>query len=275
MSRASDSLSFDQAASYYDQTRDLPEPLASGGMQLILERLQGKAGPHARLLEVGTGTGRIAVPLLERGADLFGCDLSSRMMARQLAKWPAARLTRADATALPYGRATFDGVLTVHVLHLIGNWPAALREIRRVLRPGGSFVNSWNPHTENDIDTELRDYWRSRVKALGAQWRRPGVESREALLAELAGMKAQVTDVTAARTITSVAPQAVIDSIAKRIYSDTWDVPEDVFRQSLTELQTWAGQTYSDLDQPRSVERLFSLDVVQFTGLDLRSRPCV
>src|SRR6202142_203067 len=121
MSTPSDSLSFDQAASYYDQTRDLPEPLASGGMQLILDQLQGSAGARARLLEVGTGTGRIGVPLLQRGANLFGCDLSAKMMARQLTKWPSARLAQADATALPYASAAFDGILTIHVLHLIGH----------------------------------------------------------------------------------------------------------------------------------------------------------
>jgi len=265
VSQPSNSLSFDQAASYYDDTRDLPEPLASGGVQLILDHLRGQAGPDARLLEVGTGTGRIAVPLLQRGANLFGCDLSLKMMTRQRAKWPAVRLAQADATALPYASAAFDGVLTIHVLHLIGEWRTALREIRRVLRPGGAFVNSWNPHTEHDIDTELRDYWRSRVEALGASWRRPGVQSREELLAELARMGANVRELTGARTVTPVRPQTVIDSIARRIYSDTWAVPEAVFRQSLDDLQTWARTTYGDLAQARPVVRLFTLDIVRFT----------
>jgi ubiquinone/menaquinone biosynthesis C-methylase UbiE len=264
MSKTEGSLSFDRAASYYDQTRDLPEPLASGGMQLILDQLQGNAGPHARLLEVGTGTGRIGMPLLQRGANLFGCDLSLKMMARQRSKWPGARLAQADATALPYAEAAFDGVLTIHVLHLVGDWRGALHEIRRVLRRGGAYVNSWNPHTEHDIDTALRDYWRSRVEALGGRWRRPGVQSREELLAEVARMGGHVTELTAARTITRVKPQSVIDSIASRIYSDTWDVPEAIFRESLDELQTWAARTYADLKRPAPVERLFTLDVVRF-----------
>ena len=137
MPTTNQSLSFDQAAGYYDQTRGLPEPMASRGIQLMLDYLQGGAGRAAQLLEVGTGTGRIGVPLLERGADLFGCDLSSKMLARLQAKWPAARLAQADATTLPYAAAQFDGVLTIHVLHLVGNWQSALREIQRVLRPRG------------------------------------------------------------------------------------------------------------------------------------------
>jgi len=52
------SISFDRAANYYDQTRQLSEPMATQGLQLILDR----AGPQARILEVGAGTGRIGAP---------------------------------------------------------------------------------------------------------------------------------------------------------------------------------------------------------------------
>jgi SAM-dependent methyltransferase len=214
---------------------------------------------------VGTGTGRIGIPLLERGADLFGCDLSSKMLARQRAKWPAARLAQADATTLPYGAAQFDGVLTIHVLHLIGNWPGALREIRRVLRPGGAFVNSWNPHTTREVDNDMRDRWHELVEARGARWRRPGVQSRDELVVELTLMGATVEEVTVARMNSVVTPQSVIESIAGRIYSDTWEVPEDIMQPTVDELRSWAEQNYGDLDQPQPVERLFTLDIARFT----------
>ena len=260
------SLSFDQAAGYYDQTRALPEPMASTGIQLMLDHLQAGAGLAAKLLEVGTGTGRIAVPLLERGANLFGCDLSSKMLARQQAKWPAARLALADATALPYDAAQFDGVLTIHVLHLIGNWRGALLEIRRVLRPGGAFVNSWNPHTRREVDNDIRDHWHALVEARGAEWRRPGVQSRDELVAELTRMGASVEEVTVARMESSVTPLSVVESIADRIFSDTWDVPEAVMRPTVEELRVWAEQTYGDLNEPHAVERLFTLDIARFTA---------
>jgi len=262
------SLSFDQAAGYYDQTRGLPEPMASTGIQALLEHLRGQAGRSARLLEVGTGTGRIAVPLLERSANLFGCDLSSKMMARQMAKWPAARLALADATALPYPAAAFDGVLTIHVLHLIGDWRGALREIQRVLRPGGVFVNSWNPSTTRDAETEIRDHWHALVEARGGSWRRPGVQSRAELAAELVQMGASVEEVTVARMTNSVTPDSVIENIAGRISSDTWEVPDAIMQPSVGELRTWAGQIYGDLSQPQTVERLFSLDLTRFKASD-------
>jgi ubiquinone/menaquinone biosynthesis C-methylase UbiE len=264
MSKRTASVSFDQAAGYYDQTRDLPEPLASGGMQLLLDQLQGPAGPRARLLEVGTGTGRIALPLAARGANLFGCDLSVKMMERQRAKWPAARLAQADALALPYGAAAFDGVLTIHVLHLVADWRAALREIRRVLRSVGAVVNSWNPHTGQDVDEELRQFWRGRVDAHGGDWRRPGVQSREELRAEMEQMGAQVTAINAARTVTPVTPQSVIDSLEQRIYSETWPVAEAVFQPALAELKMWAAKKYGNLEQAVPVERMFTLEVARF-----------
>ncbi len=131
------SRSFDQAAESYDQTRPLFDVTADVGIRALLEA----AGPGARILEVGTGTGRISIPLLERGADLVGCDLSAKMLARQREKYPSARLLQSDAVFLPFPSGHFDVVMVVHVMHLIGPWREALREFKRVLRTGGAFLN--------------------------------------------------------------------------------------------------------------------------------------
>ena len=90
----SNSRSFDRAASFYDQTRPLFEPIAKHGIQAILDI----AGQDFRILDVGTGTGRISVPLLQRGADLIGCDISSNMLSRLKDKFPSARIVTVDAS---------------------------------------------------------------------------------------------------------------------------------------------------------------------------------
>ena len=66
------SRSFDRAAEFYDKTRPLFDATVDAGIRSLLEA----AGEGARILEVGAGTGRISIPLLERGADLIGCDIS-------------------------------------------------------------------------------------------------------------------------------------------------------------------------------------------------------
>src|SRR5689334_5426806 len=72
------SRSFDRAANYYDQTRQLLEPIANYGIPALVDAI----GSGSRVLEVGAGTGRISIPLLERGVDWVGCDLSLPMMKR-------------------------------------------------------------------------------------------------------------------------------------------------------------------------------------------------
>jgi ubiquinone/menaquinone biosynthesis C-methylase UbiE len=124
------SRSFDRAAEIYDNTRPLFETSAKAGIRSLLDA----AGEGACILEVGTGTGRIAIPMLERGADLIGCDLSAKMLLRQREKYPLARLIQSDAVYLPFASGHFDAVLIVHVMHLIGPWREALREFKRVLR---------------------------------------------------------------------------------------------------------------------------------------------
>ncbi len=54
------SISFDRAVTFYDRTRTFPREVAERGMEAILEA----AGEGAHILDVGTGSGRISVPLL-------------------------------------------------------------------------------------------------------------------------------------------------------------------------------------------------------------------
>jgi ubiquinone/menaquinone biosynthesis C-methylase UbiE len=256
------SWAFDRAAEYYDETRDLPEPLATGGIQAILDRLRTRR--NARLLEVGAGTGRISIPLLERGADLIGCDLSLPMLRRQHAKHAGTRLTQADATRLPFQSGWFDGLLTIHVLHLVGNWRGALREFARVLRPGGVYLNSWTWQAPDAVDERLRQFWRSRVNAHGADWRRPGIQSREELLDGVRAMGATAEEVLVSRFNFPAVPAEIIDNISRRHYSDAWEIPDGIFEKTIAELRAWAAETFGDLQRPIDVERRFLLDVVRF-----------
>ena len=98
-SRPLDSVAFDRAAGYYDESRGL-DPAVE---ELVADRVEEAVGPGARLLEVGVGTGRIALPLHRRGGNVVGVDLSLPMLERYRAKAAAAGLAPptvllADAT---------------------------------------------------------------------------------------------------------------------------------------------------------------------------------
>ncbi len=102
----------------------------------------GPIQSRARVLELGCGTGEFTRRVAPVGAHLVALDLSAELLAKARAKvGAAARFVRGDAEALPFPDGTFDVVYGCSVLHHL-DLEAALREVRRVLRPGGRLVFS-------------------------------------------------------------------------------------------------------------------------------------
>lgn len=103
----------------------------------VRERLP-RAG---RLLDVGAGTGALwGEP---SGHDLVLADRSPAMCAILRGRAP---VVNADAQRLPFPDATFDAVLACHMLYHVPDPRQALREMRRVLRPGGTVAVATNGH---------------------------------------------------------------------------------------------------------------------------------
>ncbi len=255
------SLSFDWAADFYDLTRTLPEEVAAQGLDAILR----EAGPGARILDVGTGTGRISVPLLERGADLIGCDISTKMMALLRAKFPAAQLAVADASMLPFPGASFGAVITCHVMHLVGPWHEALHEYRRVLKPAGVYINiETEAPSRESAKKKITGFWRSRVESHGGSTRRPGAEDEKELRAALRDMGATMHQIEAGRYSRSYTAGDVLKGIADRTHSSARIVPDDIFPVTLQELRAWFAQEYPDPEAEFQDERTFVLDVARF-----------
>jgi SAM-dependent methyltransferase len=112
-------------------------------LRLILDltgQLQGRS-----VLDVGCGDGTLALATARHGAaHVSGCDPDPRMVARALAQSVQNKasidLAVARSQALPYADWTFDVVTCITVLAFIPDAEVALREMARVLRPGGRLV---------------------------------------------------------------------------------------------------------------------------------------
>jgi ubiquinone/menaquinone biosynthesis C-methylase UbiE len=95
----------------------------------------------SRVLEVGFGLGTDHITFARAGATPVGVDLTPRHIEATAARFAnegrQARLTRGDAEALPFGENHFDAAYSFGVLHHTPDTATAVREIHRVLRPGG------------------------------------------------------------------------------------------------------------------------------------------
>jgi demethylmenaquinone methyltransferase/2-methoxy-6-polyprenyl-1,4-benzoquinol methylase len=95
--------------------------------------------PGDRVLDACCGTGDLALASGEAGGDVVGLDFSERMLARARRKSEAVRWVRGDATALPFSDAEFDAVTVGFGIRNLDDMELGLREIARVLKPGGKF----------------------------------------------------------------------------------------------------------------------------------------
>ena len=109
--------------------------------------------PGSAVLDVACGTGigaRSAAPRVAPGGLVVGVDADAQMLA--VARNSAARIDwlRADALDLPLRAGKFDYVLCLEGLQFFPDRPAGLRELRRVMRPGGALVGTvWGPLEQN------------------------------------------------------------------------------------------------------------------------------
>ena len=97
-----------------------------------------------RVLDLATGTGDIAFGLAARGADVVGLDVTARMIALAHAKNRAGRAATfmvGDMLALPFADATFDAATVGYGLRNVPDLDAAIREVSRVVKPGGRLVS--------------------------------------------------------------------------------------------------------------------------------------
>jgi ubiquinone/menaquinone biosynthesis C-methylase UbiE len=252
------SISFDRAASYYNATRAFPP----GAAEQIAQSLASRLPAQSHLLEIGVGTGRIALPLMRCGLRLTGVDISINMMAQlkkvHLKDRKGINLVLADATSAPFPSGVFNGVVGVHVLHLIPGWLQALQEARRVLKPGGHILLGGDGHPTDLPFHQLRRQLWAYLGARGVKETRYVSHDFAEVKAALQEMGASSSEWIAAEWEETYTLAELLDLFEKRIWSSTWDVPDDLYAAGIRRLRRWAARKFADLNEPQRMPGRFS-----------------
>lgn len=243
------SVKFDRAADFYDATRGFPPGQETGAVQAMARA--GGLGAHSSVLEIGIGTGRIALPLAPFVGKLFGVDLSRPMMKRLITKRGAEPVfvAEGDATRLPFGAGVFDAVVAVHVFHLISAWQNALAEAARVLKPGGLLLSG------GEGSNALAAFWDA-VNGKTSQRARPGVphEKRDTFLEEAGWTPTGIVRHTYTE---QRIPQRFIDGLRARIFSSTWQMDDAEIEARAEIVRAVALEKFGALDQAIDIEMSF------------------
>lgn len=135
-------IAYDLAASHYDDWswqsfwRNAEAPL----VQKVVGEFVAAGAMSKSFLDVGCGTGYYSELLAPHFSTVSGLDLSSRMLDASRARLPSGRFLHGGATSLPFFDRSFDVVLCARVLSHVTDVEAAMKDMLRVMLPGGLLV---------------------------------------------------------------------------------------------------------------------------------------
>jgi ubiquinone/menaquinone biosynthesis C-methylase UbiE len=249
------SVNFDRAAGFYDDTRDFP-----AGEEVRIAELIATAGnlsADSRVLEIGVGTGRIALPLVKHTGEMHGADISHLMLKRLCEKridedvYPVV----ADAGCLPYADDSFDIVLIVNVLHLITELEPVNAEMVRVLRPGGRLLRCYPVH--DDRFRQMYHVWHNATTPKTvASW----LSTPDFLVEN--GWRV-ISDGHVHRFGRKRVPQQLIENNKNRVWSSTWNLSDEQIERGVAALQTHIDEHYDDASVAIDVEDAFHVVVYE------------
>ncbi len=240
---------FDRVADIYDATRGFT-PDAERAIGDRLAAVLRAHTPEPSAIEVGVGSGRVAVPLAARGIRMTGVDISKQMLAKLRSKRTDVAAVLAEASRLPFRAASFDAAIFVHILHLVPDAEATLKETIRCLRPGALLLSchhSFDTGVAGDASDRLRqviqDVTGRPARGQGRHYRTDAVFDKV-----LQPTAATFEHFDAAEWIERSTARELLADVRARTHSNTWSIPNDAMPEILRRFAPEAESMYGGLD---------------------------
>lgn len=258
---------YDAAAPSFDRHRALPAGVPEAIRSAILACLD--ASPRPRLMDLGAGSGRVGSPFVAADDDYVGVDLSLGMLRAFMRRADegrvhAPRLVQADGQRLPFGDATFDGVMLIQVFGGMRGWRRLLAEARRVLRSTGTMVMGRSVAPADGLDARMKQRLALFLDDMGTrpEQKNPRDDAQRWLEAAAEGG----TRIVAATWNSDRTPRAFLDRHGTGARFSA--LPAAVKDEALGKLAAWAAATFGSLDAAIREPHAFELLVFKFaTGM--------
>jgi SAM-dependent methyltransferase len=225
----------------------------------VVQRLAAAAAIRSgtRVLDIGAGTGRVAIGLAELGCNMVALEPALGMvkMLRTKAGDLPIRLIAGEGAELPFSAGQFDIVVIARVLYVTPDWRGVLREAHRVLAVGGRLLHEWGNGQADEEWVEIREKARTLFEEAGVSSPfHPGVRSEREVDENL---KILGFVWTAHLPIGPGPTLTLADFLGRLIdgeFSYIWNVPKTVQQQCLPLLKAWSEQRF-DLGRSISMPR--------------------
>lgn len=243
-------MSFSRVTKLYDETRVFDRDCFDSALDFLAERFPPSI--FNKLLEPGIGTGRIAIPLAERGYQVTGVDISEEMLEFLKKRQLQARrllpisLHKASVMKLPFPDAAFDIAVAVHLFYFIREWEKAVDEILRVLRQDGPLVLM---HTGTGTEVPfLNARYKELCSQEGCSIKEIGVKSNRDVVDYLVGFGCHIEWIRDRWQWTQrIQLNTALNYMKSRAYSFTTLVPNEVHLNAIKKLESESRQQFGSL----------------------------
>jgi SAM-dependent methyltransferase len=209
------------------------------------------------VLDIGAGTGRVAVAIARSGCDVVALEpaLAMAKALRTKAANTPVHIVASEGGQLPFAGSCFDAVVLARVLYLMADWRAVLSEACRVLKPGGHLLHEWGNGDAGEEWVQIRERARTLFEQAGIQDPfHPGARSEF----EVDGSAVALGLIHHADVPAGAGPSLTLADFLRRLldgeFSYIWNVPKVVQEECLPRLKIWAEETF-DLERSVSMPR--------------------